>query len=184
MNFTAFEGYRRITSGNLDMVKAAVRRVIARGERYPVLCFENETGLQVELDLRENVAPPPETIKPNVPAETVRSAGRPRLGVVAKEVTLLPRHWDWLGHQPGGASAALRRLVDAARNLSTDKDRARQAQEAAYRFLSAMAGNEPGFEEAMRALFARQRDRFEAEIREWPIDVRDHGRQLASPALD
>jgi len=178
MSYTAFEGYRRIASGGLDRVKLEVEKVLARGEQGPVLNFEDATGHQVDLDFREA---PPLQIEPAV-AE--RAAGRPRLGVIAKEVTLLPRHWDWLGHQPGGASAALRSLVDEARNLSADKDCVRQAQEAAYRFLSAMAGSQPGFEEAMRALFARHRDRFEAEILEWPIDVRDHGRQLASPALD
>ena len=74
--------------------------------------------------------------------------------MVAREVTLLPRHWEWLAQQSGGASVALRRLVDQARRGTEDKDRIRRAQEAAYRFMSAMAGNRPNFEDAIRALFA------------------------------
>jgi hypothetical protein len=99
--------------------------------------------------------------------------------VVAREVTLLPRHWDWLGSQPGGASVALRKLVDEARRLRGDRDRIRTAQEAAYHFMSAMAGNLPGFEEATRALFADDRHRFVDLIAAWPEDLRDHALKLA-----
>ena len=103
--------------------------------------------------------------------------------MVAREITLLPRHWDWLNHQPGGASVALRKLVDQARPAGDDKDRIRHSQEAAYRFMSAMAGNRPGFEEAARALFAGNGERFDREIASWPPDIRDHARRLAANAL-
>jgi hypothetical protein len=96
------------------------------------------------------------------------------LGVVAREVTLLPRHWDWLNGQPGGASVALRKLVEEARRVNESKDRARRSHEAAYRFMSAMAGNLPGFEEATRALFANDPERLEGLIRVWPKDIRTH----------
>jgi hypothetical protein len=99
--------------------------------------------------------------------------------VVAREVTLLPRHWEWLGAQPGGASVALRKLVDEARRASGDKDRERQARDAAYHFMSTMAGNLPQFEEASRALFADDRRRFTGLIADWPVDVRDHIVKLA-----
>jgi uncharacterized protein len=112
-----------------------------------------------------------------------RGPGRPRLGVVAREVTLLPRHWDWLSSQPGGASVALRKLVEQARFANQGRDRRRRAQEAAYRFLSAMAGNEPGFEEAIRALFASKRERFNQMVKPWPRDVRDHAKKLAAAAF-
>ena len=111
--------------------------------------------------------------------EVPRGPGRPRLGVVAREVTLLPRHWEWLNGQPGGASSALRRLVDEARRTSATRDRVRRAQEAAYRFMVAMAGNEPGFEESTRALFGGNRPRFNELIEAWPADVREHARVLA-----
>ena len=106
------------------------------------------------------------------------------LGVVAREVTLLPRHWEWLAHQPGGASVALRKLVEAARRDPGGKDRVRQAREAAYRFMSALAGNEAGFEEAARALFAGRRVDFETHVGRWPKDVREHAVRLAAPSFE
>ena len=112
-----------------------------------------------------------------------RGPGRPKLGVVAREVTLLPRHWDWLAQQPGGASVAFRRLVDAARRSGEDGDRVRRAQDAAYRFMSAMAGDRPHYEEAIRALFANDPARFEKLIAGWPADVRDHTLMLAENAF-
>jgi len=124
-----------------------------------------------------------EDSSPYLESPAPRGRGRPRLGVVAREVTLLPRHWDWLGTQPGGASAAVRRLVDSARQSSVDKDRIRTAKESAYRFISAMAGNEQGFEEATRALFAGDETRFAAMSDSWPRDVRDHARALARQAF-
>ena len=108
-----------------------------------------------------------------------RGRGRPKLGVVAREITLLPRHWEWLGTQPGGASVALRKLVEEARRANGDVDRARAAKEAAYRFMSTMAGNLAGFEEASRALFADDRRRFVGLIAGWPDDIRDHVVKLA-----
>jgi hypothetical protein len=101
------------------------------------------------------------------------------LGVVAREVTLLPRHWEWLNGQPGGASVALRKLVEEARRVNEGRDRERRAQEAAYKFMSAMAGNLPGFEEAIRALFAKDQERLEEWIRGWPEDIRAHVVRLA-----
>jgi hypothetical protein len=102
------------------------------------------------------------------------------LGVVPREVTLLPRHWDWLGTQPGGASVALRKLVEQARKSNHGADQLRHAQEAAYRFMSAMAGNEAGFEEATRALFAGNQEVFSMQVESWPIDVRNHAKKLAA----
>ncbi|HMT15841.1 MAG TPA: DUF2239 family protein, partial [Ottowia sp.] len=110
-------------------------------------------------------------------------AGRPRLGVVAREVTLLPRHWDWLAAQPGGASAALRRLVEDARKVHAERDRERAAKERSYRFMSAIAGHLPGFEEASRALFADSAAAFDSRVADWPADVRAYLRWLARDAF-
>ncbi|HZJ02412.1 MAG TPA: DUF2239 family protein, partial [Thermoleophilia bacterium] len=104
-------------------------------------------------------------------------------GVVGREVTLLPRHWEWLNAQPGGASVALRKLVEQARRANEGKDRVRRSQEGAFRFMSAMAGNEPGFEEATRALFAGDRQRFEHHSESWSVDLRDYARALAADAF-
>jgi uncharacterized protein len=184
--YTAFEGFRRIASGGLAQVALKTKKVVDRGERAPVLIFDDVTGEQLELDLRgtgsdvvnritkttNEQSPPAVTIDPA--REATRGPGRPKLGVVAREVTLLPRHWDWLNGQSGGASVALRKLVEEARRVNEGRDRLRRSQEAAYRFMSAMAGNLPGFEEATRALFAGNPDRFEDLIRGWPKDVRMH----------
>jgi hypothetical protein len=190
---TAFEGTRRIASGALPEVAQKVKAVLDRGERAPVLIFDDATSEIVEVDFRgtaEEVAarlaanPSVPVASDNQPdAATPRRPGRPRLGVVAREVTLLPRHWEWLNCQPGGASVALRKLVEQARRGSESKDRVRRAQESAYRFMSTMAGNEAGFEEALRCLFAGDRARFDSLVNDWPIDVRDHARKLAAEAF-
>ncbi len=174
MSYTAFHGLRRIATGTANELLELLKDE-TQGE---VLIFDDATGSQTDLDLRDR---PPEATNRDggVPAVEARGRGRPRLGVIAKEVTLLPRHWDWLNVQPGGASVALRRLVDEARKTSGDRDRVRAAQEAAYRFTSAIAGNLPGFEEATRALFAYDRRTFTHHIANWPEDVRDYAVKLA-----
>jgi hypothetical protein len=184
--FTAFEGQRRLASGPLHEVALAVKRAEQR-DAETVAIFSDATGRAIDLDLRgsddEIVARLQRPIPPDpaAPRETAtpRGRGRPKLGVVAREVTLLPRHWEWLNGQPGGASVTLRKLVEAARRANGDKDRSRAGRDAAYHFMSAMAGNLPGFEEASRALFADERRRFAALIAAWPDDIRDHIAGLA-----
>jgi len=185
--FTAFAGQRRLASGSLAEVALAARRGDA-GAAEPIAIFSDSTGRAVDLDLRGSTddvlarLPDAATASPTsdaVPPSEPRGRGRPRLGVVAREVTLLPRHWEWLTAQPGGASVALRKLVDEARRSSGDRDRQRAARDAAYHFMSAMAGNLPHFEEASRALFADDRRRFIGQIAGWPADIRDHVVRLA-----
>lgn len=168
---TAFENGRRLASGPLGDVALAVKA--AGGE---ALVFDDVTGRLVELDLRGGDTdvlariPAAEAGPPPAP----RGRGRPRLGVVAREVTLLPRHWDWLSRQPGGASVALRKLVEQASRDNAGEDAARERIEAAYRVMSTLAGNLPGFEAASRALFARQRAEFIEAAGPWPADLRDY----------
>ncbi|HEV8060283.1 MAG TPA: DUF2239 family protein [Gemmataceae bacterium] len=187
---TAFEGYRRIASGDLAQVVLKTKAVIDRGEKGPVLIFDDVTSEPIEVDFRgtsDDVlkrlprAPLTESATPEEPGP--RGPGRPRLGVVAREVTLLPRHWHWLNDQPGGASVALRKLVEEARRANEGKDRIRRLQESAYKFMSAMAGNLPGFEEATRALFAGNGGRFEELIGGWPKDIRSHLERLTKELL-
>jgi hypothetical protein len=169
---TAFDGVTRIASGP----RAAVTDLLRRHEpRHALLVFDDDTGEQVDIDLR---AEPGDA--PSAPVDPPpRGVGRPRLGVVAREVTLLPRHWDWLGRQPGGASVALRRLVDEARRVNASRDVARASREAAYRFMTAIAGDLPDFDEAARALFAADRARFDSFIARWPEDIATHLRLLS-----
>ncbi len=183
---TAFAGTSRVASGELRHVALKAKQAFDAGK--PVLVFEDASGRQLELplelpaaDLLRQVAEPMPAPAEKAPAP--RGPGRPRLGVVAREVTLLPRHWDWLAAQPGGASVALRRLVEDARRVSVDDDRRRAAQEAAYRFMQAMAGDLPGYEDASRALFAGDIGRFEEASAHWPDDVREHAALLAADAF-
>ena len=194
MNCTAFSGTKRIASGDLPEVALKAKAVWDRDRWAQLLIFDDVTSNLIEVDFRgtpedvlrrikkeaANVLSTGETANPE---GDPRRPGRPKLGVVAREVTLLPRHWDWLASQPGGASVALRKLVEQARSANQDSDRRRRSQEAAYRFLSAMAGNEAGFEEAIRALFGGNKERFDETVAAWPKHVRDHARKLASVAF-
>ena|SRR5579863_1159029 len=170
----AFNGHRCIAAGPLHEVALAVRNTTGGGATGPILVFDDATGRVIDL---EPPADPQEAI--SVLSEEPRGRGRPKLGVIAREVTLLPRHWDWLSTQPGGASVALRKLVEQARKSSGDSDRRRAAQDAAFHFMSAIGGDLPGFEEALRALFAYDRRRFADLLAGWPEDVRDHAIKLA-----
>jgi hypothetical protein len=191
--YIAFEGDRCLASGGLREVVRAAKERLDRRQDASILIFDNGTGGPVDIDFRGSLddvlARLPENAGMPVAADDAaiavpRGPGRPKLGVVAREVTLLPRHWEWLAQQSGGASVALRRLVDKARGAGEDKDRIRRAQEAAYRFMSAMAGNRPHYEDAIRALFAGDQPGFEKLIAEWPADVRNHASRLAENAFD
>ena len=183
---TAFAGSARIASGELRHVALKAKQAFDAGK--PVLVFEDASGRVVELplelpagDLLKRLAEPaasavPVAAKPPPP----RGPGRPKLGVVAREVTLLPRHWDWLSRQPGGASVALRRLVEEARRIHQGRDSVRESREATYRFMTAMAGSLEGFEEAARALFAGDQKRFAALVAPWPVDVSHYLQGLAA----
>jgi len=181
---TVFFGFQRVAHGMKAEVIEQLRR---RDDPGPYLVFDDQTGAQFDLDPRDLHALPPsasgarDSHDPREHRdEAPRGVGRPKLGVVAREVTLLPRHWDWLGRQPGGASVALRKLVDDARHVHADRDTARAAREATYRFMTAIAGNLPGFEEATRALFAGEEQRFGHLIEPWPADLRAHLKTLSA----
>lgn len=192
---TAFKDNQRVAAGNLLQVASKVKEIIEQDELASILIFDDVTSELVELDFRGTVREVLERLeRPTAimePAKALsdaderpqRGPGRPKLGVVSREVTLLPRHWDWLNSQPGGASVALRKLVEEARRVNSDKDKVRQAKEVTYRFMSAMAGNFPGFEEATRALFADDAGRFNNLVAAWPVDIRDHVRKLAEAAF-
>jgi hypothetical protein len=166
--FTAFEGSRHIVTGSLGEVAAKTKPIADRPDHDPLLIFDDLTAETVSVDFRGDLA----TVLARVAAkskaeaaaatapEPARGPGRPKLGVVAREVTLLPRHWEWLSEQPGGASVTLRKLVDQARRMNQGRDDLRRGREVLYRFISVMAGNAPDFEEATRALFAGDRTRF------------------------
>jgi len=183
---TAFDGHRRIASGALASVVLATKHAVDSGAVGPVLIFDDHSSRPVEVDLRGTPAEVLARVAPNELADepVARGPGRPKLGVVAREITLLPRHWDWLSEQPGGASATLRRLVEEARRTHRERDRVRVASEAVDRFMQAMTGDLPGHEETSRAFWRGERDRFEQLTSAWPHDVREHVRRLAARAWD
>jgi hypothetical protein len=195
---TAFIGSRLLAAGGLIDVALEVKAA-TREAKEPILVFDDATGRVIDLDLRGSrtdivarlpkilaaggFSPSaPEKAEPEPGAEK-RGRGRPKLGVVPREVTLLPRHWNWLATQPGGASVALRRLVEEARRNGATSLRQRDAREAAYRFMSAMAGNRSGFEEATRALFAGNAAKFASLIAAWPEGITAYAKQLATDAF-
>jgi len=188
--YTAFAGDRLVASGDLRTMILRMKECLDDGENRPILIFEDQTGRQVDFDFRGT---PDEVLSrlashplfaPSEPQDGARSGpGRPKLGVICREVSLLPRHWDWLNQQPGGASAALRRLVDERRKRGNSENSARIAREAAGKFMWAMAGNFPGFEEASRALYAGDRKRLEELTRNWPQDIQKHLERLVAESM-
>ena len=194
-SYTSFNGHKRIASGSLPVNALAVKHALDSDMTSALLTFCDQTGQVVDIDLRGSDAEmlarlPPEghqlqgnesALIDSAESGEPRGRGRPKLGVVAREVTLLPRHWDWLATQSGGASVTLRKLVEEARRTNVDRDRQLQASECAYHFMSAMAGDMAGFEEASRALFANDAAKFRQRTEAWPADVRDYVRYLAYP---
>lgn len=178
--FTAFAGSRRIAAGSLLDIAPAVKTAFDAGEAK-LLVFDDASGRISELDLRGSVDDVLARLRAASPPRPAPARGRPKLGVTAREVTLLPAHWDWLAAQPGGASAALRRLVDQARRAPADKTR--EALDAAYRIMSALAGDLPGFEEATRAFYAGDHSRFHEVTTDWPADIGDYVRDRVSQAI-
>lgn len=196
---TVFDGSRRLGAGSLQTVALLARRALAGDHEGPVLVFDDRTGKVVDIDVRgteaevlarlgpeadSSMGSPPVLQDPAMPMEggtEPRGRGRPKLGVTAREVTLLPRHWEWLSRQPGGASVVLRRLVEDAKRASeaSGRDDRRHAQERAYRFMTTMAGDLRNYEEATRALFANDAARLRDLIASWPEDVRSHCLRLS-----
>jgi hypothetical protein len=175
---TAFESFQLIAQGKPREVRAELKKLRAQRALGPVMVFDDASGEDFDLEGDNRFDVDAASASP----ETPRGPGRPKLGVIAREVTLLPRHWEWLESQSGGASVALRKLVEAARKEQAPEDRIRHAIEATYRFLRVMCGNLAGFEEASRALFRRDLEEFERLTERMPKDVQDHLKKLSAKA--
>jgi len=177
----AFAGDTLLAHDSLANVALAVKHAQASGEPRPIVVMDAVTSEVVDLDLRgsdDELAARYAVEKPadggDAPAARGPGPGRPRLGVVSREVSLLPRHWEWLRTQRGGASATLRRLVDDARRNGAAHDRRAAARDAVYRYLHVMAGDRPHFEEALRAFYAQREADLQRHVASWPADIRTH----------
>ena len=192
----AFSDDQCVAEGSPEQVVTYLKSIYEKEPERNLLIFDVVTSRTIELDLRDSPATilatqfKPASATSDVPAEKKnageelkRGRGRPKLGVVSREVTLLPRHWDWLSNQPGGASVALRRLVDQARHHNGEKDKRRESQESAYRFMTVLAGNERGYEEAIRALYAGDLPKLQGIIENWPPDIARHAETLARTSM-
>lgn len=192
--YLAFNGQELLGKGSLGEVALIVKTFEKQNDKAPLLLFKRSSGQQIDLDMSGTEDEVAERFrKVNISGQkstentseehTKKGRGRPRLGVQGREVTLLPRHWEWLENQRGGASATLRRLVDAERKESSALDRVKLAQDATNRFMYAIGGNLAGFEEAIRALYAQDSKRFQEETQTWPVDIRDCAREFAAPVF-
>lgn len=174
--YVAFHDHKLVSRGNLIEVARKLRRLLDKEPRARVLILNESDGTQAEVDLRGTESAVAERLKRELASLTQAKPsgpGRPKLGVVAKEVTLLPRHWEWLARQPGGASSTLRKLVEEAQKKHRARDELRDAQETAYRFMTTLAGDLPLYEDALRALYAKNKPLFETLIAPWPKDLRE-----------
>lgn len=176
--YTVFAGTRHLFTGALAQMLVHAKAAIDERE-HEVLIFDDETGRQVEFDFSGTLE---EVLAREAPPPRV-GPGRPKLGVVSREVSLLPRHWEWLEREPNGISAALRRLVEEAIKREPERQRARRVREATGRVMTSLAGDRPGFEEAMRALYAEDGATFQRLVKRWPADVRKHLLRIAEPAF-
>lgn len=188
---TAFLGVRVVASGTLRHVVSTVKDDLDDRDLTQSLIFDDTTGKQIDVDFRgetndvllrlgEQFGDLSGTEMNHQPT---RRVGRPKLGVVSGEVTLLPQDWEWLKSQPGGSSVTLRRLVGEARRAGGEQSKIRESQEATYNFMTAMAGNFHQYEEALRALYAGDLDRFYHFIDDWTPDITNHIKKLASNAF-
>ena len=189
----AFDTHTCIARGSLIEVAEVVKNYMGEDIFKPVQILSIPASEPVEIDFRGSLDEVMARLKRRSvsrpePAEgearkPPKKAGRPKLGVVSKEVTLLPRHWEWLKKQPGGASVTLRKLVEEARKAHSLQDDLRYSQEVTYRFLTCVAGNLPHYEEVTRALFAGNEDGFKEHTSHWPVDVRAHAEELSRAAF-
>ncbi|WP_018753608.1 DUF2239 family protein [Paenibacillus sanguinis] len=188
---TAFLGVRVVSSGSLQHVVTTVKEALDDRDLTQLLIFDDSTGKPIDVDFRGKTD---DVIKRlgelfgdssgiEVNHQTTRRVGRPKLGVVSGEVTLLPRHWEWLKSQPGGASVTLRKLINEASRAGDQQSTVRESQEATHNFMTAMAGDFNQYEEALRALYAGDSERFYHLIDAWAPDIRNHVKRLAAHAF-
>ncbi len=178
--YLAFAGAKLVAEGEVSEVLPTIKLRFDRSPSDTVFVFDVTTGRQTDFDLRGTL----EDALARVHVGEHRGPGRPRLGVKSREVALLPRHWAWLEEQPSGISAAMRRLVEDAMKKAPGPERARRIRAALSNVLTALAGDRPHYEEATRALFKNDVERFEQLVARWPGDLRDYAVRQARAAYE
>jgi len=184
--YTAFIGHRLLAQGDLVKVALKVKRKLKDDAQASILIFSDLTGKQMDFDLRGTEKEVEDRLQKFVAGEPDNSnqgRGRPKLGVVAREVSLLPRHWEWLSTQTGGASATIRLLIDDARKKTSGRDVIKQSLERTHAFMTSIGGDLPGYEEALRALYAKDEGKFHKQLLHWPTHVKEHAHKLAAAAF-
>jgi hypothetical protein len=185
-SYTAFGNGKLIVHGGLDEVVLKIKRWNDKNTTGSLLVFNDFTGKTMEFDLRGSEKDVLQRIEMFLPQETVVAAGpgRPKLGVVTREVSLLPQHWEWLASQPEGASGALRKLVEGAKKNLVMKETVKQVQERTYKIMSILAGDFPQYEEALRSLYRKNEETFKQHIATWTPDIKDYVMKTAEPVFD
>ncbi len=182
--FTAFDGHKLFHQGPLDEVVLKIKKHLGKEDTTSILIFSDETGRTIDFNFQgalKDVQKRLEVFVTQDAPKEVSGPGRPKIGVTSREISLLPQHWEWLATQQGGASAVIRKLVDEAKRKSSTNPSAKQIQEKVHRFMSSLGGDLPGFEEALRALYRKDKKHFSKEIEAWPHDLKDHVNTLAEP---
>lgn len=170
--------------GTQEEVALKMKKHLSKNKDSSFLTFDESTGKQIDFDLHGTLSDVQKRYESKVEeSQNASKVGRPKLGVVSREVSLLPRHWDWLASQPDSASVTLRRLVEDAMKRNKDVDAIRVSQDATYRFMSVMAGDLIGYEEALRALYAREEKSFNRFLSAWPKDISHQIKQYAKGAF-
>lgn len=185
--YTAFISHKQLAHGDLLKVALKVKRKLKEEPHASVLIFSDLTGKQMDVDLRGTDKEMEERLQKFIaeePDNSNQGRGRPKLGVVAREVSLLPRHWEWLSTQSGGASATIRRLIDDARKRTTGRDTIKQSMERTHAFMTAIGGDLPGYEEALRGLYAKDRQKFHKHLEAWPAPVKEHAIKLSAATFE
>ncbi len=185
-NCTVFSGTKIIATGQLKEIISKVKDYLKRNNIEPLLIFDDMTSEQLEINFSESNEAILKSFKKDRNEITKKSSnvGRPKLGVVSREISLLPRHWEWLSKQPKGASATLRILVEEAKKQNQPQEQIRPAQDATYTFMNSIAGNLPNYEEALRALYSRDKKNFQKQISSWPKDIVIHIKKLIENIFD
>lgn len=187
LTYAAFKKEKLIAEGDLKKVILKTKRELMRSPESAILIFSNETGKTMDFNFQgsenEVLSRLEVFLEPKIEIDPKeKKVGRPSLGVISREVSLLPKHWEWLACQSGGASAEIRRLVEKAMKQTQAASTVKMAQEKTFRFLNTIAGNFPNFEEAIRSLYRRDLNAFEQIIKFWPVDIKDHALHLSKHA--